>query len=122
MSSVLNQGGLYSQGGNRLGNVVRTLQNEITELKKQIALLKAGGLGSAAQPQVVVGPPGPAGPQGPPGPAGPQGPPGPAGPKGEAGQMAYVALPPQFMGAAGAPTAAAAAALATAETSSAAPQ
>ena len=99
MSSVLNQGGLYSQGGNRLGNVVRTMQNDINDLKRQIALLKAGGFAAAGQP--VQGPPGPAGPPG------PMGPMGPAGPKGEPGQMAYVALPPQFMaGGAAAPTAA----------------
>ena len=47
MSSVLNQGGLYSQGGNRLGNVVRTMQNDINDLKRQIALLKAGGFAAA---------------------------------------------------------------------------
>lgn len=100
MSSVLNQGGLYSQGGNRLGNLVRGLQNDVADLRKQVALLKAGGAASGSQ-QVVMGPPGPAGP------AGPQGPPG---PKGEAGQMAYVALPPQFMGAGAAVPAAAPAA------------
>ena len=93
LSSVLNQSGLYSQGGNRLGNQVRSVQNDIAELKKQIALLKAGGLGQ----------PGPAGPCGPAGPPGPMGPPGPAGadgaagPQGPAGQMTYVALPPNMM-------------------------
>lgn len=108
MSSVLNQGGLYSQGGNRLGNLVRSLQNDIADLKKQIALLKAGGVGSS---HVVQGPPGPQGPQG------PQGPPGPQGPKGEPGQMAYVALPPQFMSGSSSSST-----LPTAETSSTAQQ
>lgn len=100
MSSVLNQGGLYSQGGNRLGNLVRGLQNDVVDLRKQIALLKAGAGAASGSQQVVAGPPGP---------AGVQGPPGPPGPKGEPGQMAYVALPPQFMsgGAAAAPVAAA---------------
>ena len=108
MSSVLNQGGLYSQGGNRLGNLVRGLQNDVADLRKQVALLKAGGAAGGSQ-QVVMGPPGPAGP------AGPQGPPG---PKGEAGQMAYVALPPQFMGAGAAVAAAGAAVPAAAPESS----
>jgi hypothetical protein len=111
MSSVLNQGGLYSQGGNRLGNVVRGMQNDIADLRKQIALLKAAGVGSAAAPQVIQGPPGPAGP---PGPMGPQGPPG---PKGEPGQMAYVALPPQFMAGTASAAAAAPVTAAAAETS-----
>ena len=98
MSSVLNQGGLYSQGGNRLGNLVRGLQNDVVDLRKQIALLKAGAGAASVSQQVVTGPPGP---------AGLQGPPGPPGPKGEPGQMAYVALPPQYMsGGAPAPAAA----------------
>lgn len=87
MSSVLNLSGLNYQRGNPLGGVVRTLQNDIAELKKQIAELKANGVGSAT---VVAGPPGPAGP------AGPQGPPGPQGPKGEPGPMTYIAMPPQM--------------------------
>jgi hypothetical protein len=89
MSSVLNLSGLNYQRGNPLGGVVRTLQNEIAELKKQVAELKANGVGSASV-SVVAGPPGPAGP------AGPQGPPGPQGPKGEPGPMTYIAMPPQM--------------------------
>jgi len=89
MSSVLNLSGLNYQRGNPLGGVVRTLQNEIAELKKQVADLKANGVGGAG----VAGPPGPAGPQGPAGPAGPAGPPG---PKGDPGPMTYIAMPPQM--------------------------
>ncbi len=86
MSSVLNLSGLNYQRGNPLGREIRALKTEVDELKKQIAALKAGGVGSAT-PMVVQGPPGPAGPQGP---AGPTGPTGPAGP------MAYIAMPPQY--------------------------
>jgi pyruvate dehydrogenase E2 component (dihydrolipoamide acetyltransferase) len=85
MSSVLNLSGLNYQRGNPLGREVRSLQADVAELKKQLAALKAGGVGST--PTVVQGPPGPAGP------AGPPGPPGPAGP---AGPMAYIAMPPQY--------------------------
>ena len=105
MSSVLNQGGLYSQGGNRLGNLVRGLQNDVVDLRKQIALLKAGAGAGGASQQVVAGP---AGPTGATGATGATGPTGPAGPKGEPGQMAYVALPPQYMTAAAAAPAVAA--------------
>ena len=103
MSSVLNQGGLYSQGGNRLGNLVRGLQNDVVDLRKQIALLKAGAGAGGASQQVVAGPAGPTGA------TGATGATGPAGPKGEPGQMAYVALPPQYMTAAAAAPAAPAA-------------
>ena len=102
MSSVLNQGGLYSQGGNRLGNLVRGLQNDVIDLRKQIALLKAGAGAGGASQQVVAGPAGPAGP------TGATGATGATGPKGEPGQMAYVALPPQYMAAAAAAPAVAA--------------
>jgi hypothetical protein len=68
------------------------------ELKKQIAELKAKGVGSSATPTVIQGPPGPAGP------AGPAGPPGPAGP---AGPMAYIAMPQHMMAPAAARAAAA---------------
>jgi hypothetical protein len=99
MSSVLNLSGLNYQRGNPLGREVRALQADIVELKKQIAELKAKGVGSSATPTVVQGPPGPAGPMGPPGP------PGPAGP---AGPMAYIAMPQHMMApAAPAPVAAA---------------
>ena len=109
MSSVLNQGGLYSQGGNRLGNLVRGLQNDVVDLRKQIALLKAGAGAGGASQQVVAGPAGPTGATGATGPTGatgqtgatgPTGATGATGPKGEPGQMAYVALPPQYMAAA----------------------
>ena len=108
MSSVLNQGGLYSQGGNRLGNLVRGLQNDVVDLRKQIALLKAGAGAGGASQQVVAGPAGPTGATGPTGPTGPTGATGATGPKGEPGQMAYVALPPQYMTAAAAAPAVAA--------------
>ena len=87
MSSVLNLSGLNYQRGNPLGREIRALKADVEELKKQIAQLKAGGVGSSSVPMVVQGPPGPAGPAGP---AGPTGPTGPAGP------MAYIAMPPQY--------------------------
>jgi hypothetical protein len=105
MSSVLNLSGLnYSRGQNPLGRTIRALEAEVANLKKEVAALKAGGVGSSAQPTIIQGPPGPAGP------AGPQGPTGPAGP---AGPMAYIAMPPQF---AAAPTAAPIAAAPVTET------
>lgn len=87
MSSVLNLSGLNYQRGNPLGRELRALQSEIADLKKEIAMLKAHGVGAAT---VVQGPPGPAGPAGPEGPAGPAGPQGPTGP---AGPMTYIAMP-----------------------------
>lgn len=89
MSSVLNLSGLnYSRGQNPLGRTIRALEAEVATLKKEVAALKAGGVGTSATPTVIQGPPGPAGP------AGPTGPTGPAGP------MAYIAMPPQFAAAA----------------------
>lgn len=89
MSSVLNLSGLNFQRGNPLGREIRALQTEMAELKKELAILKAGGISSAsaAAPTVIQGPPGPAGPQGPPGPMGPTGP---------AGPMTYIAMPPSM--------------------------
>ena len=88
MSSVLNLSGLnYSRGQNPLGRTIRALEAEVATLKKEMAALKAGGVGSSSTPTVIQGPPGPAGPAGP---AGPTGPTGPAGP------MAYIAMPPQY--------------------------
>ena len=66
------------------------MQNEIAALRKELNLLKAGGLPLAAPATLVAGPPGPPGPAGP---QGPQGPSGAAGPTGPAGPMTYIALP-----------------------------
>ena len=91
MSSVTSAAGLNYQGGNPLGRKVRNLEAEIVALKKELAELKANGVGGGA------GSVGPAGPAGPAGIAGPTGPAGPAGPAGPPGPMTYVALPPSAM-------------------------
>lgn len=96
MGSVVNGSGLNYFGSNPLGNKVRSLETQVTELRKLINELSSRVVSASAGPP---GPPGPVGPQGPAGPAGPQGPTGdagatgPAGPKGDAGPMTYIALP-----------------------------
>ena len=93
MGSVVNGSGLNYFGSNPLGNKVRTLETQVTELRKLINELSSRVVSASAGPP---GPPGPVGPQGPAGvtgPEGPAGPAGPAGPKGDAGPMTYIALP-----------------------------
>ena len=110
MSSALNGGGLNYQRGNPLGNHVRVLENDVSILKKQLAVLMERSFSSGSSAQPVAGPPGPmgpAGPAGPSGPAGPAGPPGPsgsAGPAGPAGPMTYIAMPNGAVPSAPAPT------------------
>lgn len=95
MSSIYNGSGNNFQNGNPLGRKVRALEATVETLRKELNELKT----KPASTSVVVGPPGPAGPQGErgpqgePGPAGPQGEPGPAGPQGPAGPMTYIAMP-----------------------------
>jgi hypothetical protein len=94
MGSVVNGSGLNYFGSNPLGNKVRALETQVSDLRKLINELSSRVVTASAGPP---GPPGPVGPQGPAGPAGPAGatgPAGPAGPKGEPGPMTYIALPP----------------------------
>lgn len=89
MSSIYNGSGNNFQNGNPLGRKVRALEAAVETLRKELNELKI----RPSSASVVVGPPGPAGPQGERGPAGPQGEAGPVGPVGPAGPMTYIAMP-----------------------------
>jgi hypothetical protein len=98
MSSIYNGSGNNFQNGNPLGRKVRALEAAVEALRKELNEVKV----RPSSASVVVGPPGPAGPQGERGPSGPQGErgpagsqgePGPQGPKGDVGPMTYIAMP-----------------------------
>lgn len=86
MTSMIYGSGLNFQNGNPLGRKVRALEADVDMLKKELVLLKAGGLGTR-------GPAGEKGDQGSKGEQGAKGDQGAKGEKGEQGPMTYIAMP-----------------------------
>ena len=88
MSSITSSSGLNYQGLNPLGNRVRNLESQLSELRKLVNEL------SKRTPEASASSvPGPAGPPGPRGERGERGEKGEKGDRGEPGPMTYIALP-----------------------------